>query len=150
MKRGERILTWHWVDQRRTLRDGNTVAAGYVYSVAGKLKMCSWGLHASRRPLDALNYAPGPIVCRCESWGSVKEWRGDKLVSKHREVLWMADASEVLNAFAKEKRVRVPTSFLLSPTYLALYAARDHTARYGFSSWPSLNARLIEMLMELQ
>jgi hypothetical protein len=95
----KRILAWHFVSAYRKYRDGNTVVPGYIYSVDGPLLMCQWGLHASKRPLDALRYAPGPVVCRVEQWGDVQH-DTDKFVSRHREVLWVADASIELRRFA--------------------------------------------------
>lgn len=39
------IEAWHFVNEARTLHDGNTVAAGYVYSVpANSIVLCGWGL----------------------------------------------------------------------------------------------------------
>ena len=49
--------------------------------------------------MDALAYAPGPIACRVECWGEVIE-QDDKLVSRHRKVLWWVDATHVLHEFA--------------------------------------------------
>src|SRR3990167_5345665 len=56
-------------------------------------------MHGSIRPLDALQYAPGPIVCRVRLWGDVVQ-DGDKLVARHREVIAMADATRTLHEFA--------------------------------------------------
>ena len=67
------IKAWHFVganlllDAHRQDIDDETrrVAPGYVYTeVGGEIKCCSRGLHASRRAIDALENAPGPIVCR--------------------------------------------------------------------------------------
>jgi hypothetical protein len=71
-----------------------------VYGVPdGPLKMCERGVHASRKPLEALGYAPGPVVCRVRCWGDIKE-DGDKLVCRNREVLWLANAERALHEFA--------------------------------------------------
>lgn len=95
------LLAWHFVNEERTLRDGNTVEAGYVYEVERPIRLCSWGLHASINPLDALTYAPGPIVCRVRMSGEMIR-DTDKLVATRREVLWMADATDILSEFARE------------------------------------------------
>ena len=94
-------MGWHFIREDRRLRydDNMLVAPGYTYSVPGPVAMCTWGLHASERAIDALSYAPGPIVCRVRlGRGAVTD--GDKSVSTSREVLWMADASTVLHEFA--------------------------------------------------
>jgi len=62
------------------------------------VEMCEVGMHASRRPIDALKYAPGPVVCRVRVWGDIQE-DVDKLVGRNREVLWMADATRELHQF---------------------------------------------------
>ena len=92
------MKAWHFVRGNRRLGfgHGETVAAGYVYAVKGQIALCRWGLHASVKPLDALQYAPGPIVCRVEMGGEII--RGaDKIVAQTREVLWMADATNALH-----------------------------------------------------
>ncbi len=69
---------------------------GHVWRVKPKdLDMCHWGLHASRRVVDALQYAPGWTLCRVECRGEIQEDR-DKLVCSVREILWWVDFKEVL------------------------------------------------------
>lgn len=62
----QRILGWHFLRSDKKLSHGGTlVEAGYIYSEdSPEIKICQSGLHASRRALDALTYAPGPIICR--------------------------------------------------------------------------------------
>lgn len=95
-----RIRGWHFLQPDRRMLDGNVAAPGYVYSVEGPLRLCDWGLHASRRAIDALGYAPGPVVGRVEQWGDIIHG-GDKYVARHREYLWITDASEVLRGYAR-------------------------------------------------
>jgi len=94
-----KILAWHFTGD--TLRDGRPVPQpGEVLTHHGDIEMCASGLHASRRPLDALRYAPGENVHRVELWGDVEEAK-DKLVGRHRRILWSADATEALRGFAR-------------------------------------------------
>jgi hypothetical protein len=97
------VLAWHFVSDNRTLGYDSTelsVESGYVYSVpGGPLSMCSRGMHASRKPLDALCYAPGTVVCRVRCWGDIEE-DPDKLVCRHRQVLWLANAERTLHEFS--------------------------------------------------
>jgi hypothetical protein len=61
--------------------------------------MCQSGLHASVDILDALYYAPGPIICRVELGGRIE--RGiDKCVAERRRVLWWVDGEKLLWKFA--------------------------------------------------
>lgn len=100
-KEGEAILSWHFLSEDRRLRYGNRelVVPGQTISVEPPLQMCKHGLHASVRAIDALGYAPGPIVCRVQISGEILE-EGDKLCATHRRCLWMDDASLVLHEFA--------------------------------------------------
>ena len=57
---------WHFLPDDRRLRWGSheVVEAGRTYRVEGPLVLCAHGMHASAHALDALSYAPGPVVCR--------------------------------------------------------------------------------------
>ena len=60
----KRILAWHWLSNPAKLRDGTPVIVGAETVVEGAVTLCERGLHASRRLLDSLQYAPGPWLCR--------------------------------------------------------------------------------------
>jgi len=100
---------WHFLPADRKMRwplerfgeaiEGPLVEPGKTYEVSGPVEVCAWGLHASRRAIDALNYAPGTVVCRVTLSGDVVV-EGDKAAATKRTVHWMADASRVLHEFA--------------------------------------------------
>ena len=94
----KKIQGWHFCKDWK-LRDGQKVEVGKTYSVKGELIMCQHGLHLSERILDALNYAPGNIICRVEGWGDVKK-DIDKLVCRHRTVLAAIDGEKLLHEAA--------------------------------------------------
>jgi len=62
------IKAWHFVSENKKLGydDGRIVRKGRTYKVNCEPVLCKSGLHGSVRILDALNYAPGPILCRVE------------------------------------------------------------------------------------
>ena len=93
------VKAWHWVKDDWTLRDGQKVEVGKTYVVDGELTMCERGLHASRKILDALQYAPGSIVCRVTCW-QIKQEDNDKFVCHKRRVEWAYDATNILHEFA--------------------------------------------------
>ena len=114
------VTAWHFVRANRKLAygDGRKIVKGRTLTVDGVPRLCRWGLHASERIIDALEYAPGPIVCRVEIGGQIV--RGDdKLCGTSRKVLWWLDATEVLHLFAcrvaeralKEAKVTDPRCF---------------------------------------
>jgi hypothetical protein len=94
------ILAWHFLADNRLMRDGyGPVEAGWTYMYDGLPIPCHQGLHASRRAIDALDFAPGAVICRVECAGRVVEGH-NKLACTERTVLWMADATEALHLFA--------------------------------------------------
>lgn len=100
-KNKNKWVGWHFLKEDKRLRWGTkeVVKKGRVYCVEGELKLCEFGLHASKKPLDALKYAPGPIVCLVELRGEILEGE-DKACATKRKVLKMADATKVLHEFA--------------------------------------------------
>ena len=95
------VLGWHFLAEDRRLQFGTreVVEAGKTYMAEGPLKMCQNGVHASRQAVDALQYAPGPVVCRVRLSGEIQH-DTDKSVARHRTVLWIADATAILHEFA--------------------------------------------------
>ena len=93
---------WHFAPEDRRLRygDDREVKAGAVFTVDCSPVLCELGLHASRSPLDALKYAPGPIVSRVVLRGEIVHG-DDKMVATEREHLWVADATDTLRHFAR-------------------------------------------------
>ena len=53
-----------WFSSGMTLPhgDGRLIRVGTVHEVEGTIVPCVRGLHLSVRAIDALSYAPGPIV----------------------------------------------------------------------------------------
>ena len=97
----KRITCWHWLAEDKRLRWGTKekVRVGRTYTAEGSLVMCKNGMHGSRRLLDALQYAPGTVLCRVQIWGGVQE-QSDKLVGRNRKVLAMVDATKMLHEAA--------------------------------------------------
>jgi len=101
------VLAWHFLADGGVARTGEKIEAGYVYSLpradSPRIIPCTkHGLHGSVHPVDALMYAPGPVLCRVRMWGEVKTHGcpTDKLAARHREVLWMRDISRELRLYA--------------------------------------------------
>ena len=73
MAEEKKILAWHFLrdDGKLNYPPHTLVEVGKTYSAVGDLEMCANGMHASERILDALNYAPGAIICRVELSGEI-------------------------------------------------------------------------------
>lgn len=93
------IKAWHFVKANGKRRGGLIEEAGKTYHFDGDPVMCNCGLHASRRLIDALKFAPGTRLRRVSCWGLGAEDQ-DKLVCRHRKVLWEMDVTMILHEFA--------------------------------------------------
>jgi len=96
------MLAWHFLKEDMKMRYGSNelVKPNKTYRVnPDKLSLCEYGLHASIKPVDALSYAPGPIICRAKLGGKILK-SNDKVCASERTVLWMADAEYLLYEFA--------------------------------------------------
>ena len=91
---------WHFTDGLK-LRDGQPLEVGKTYVFDGNPVMCRSGYHASREPVDALQYAPGfqVSVVKCED---ITEEQDDKLVCKRRTVVATADARDTILLWAAD------------------------------------------------
>jgi len=97
------VTGWYFSEESRLLRygDARPIALGVTHEVAAPIELCKRGLHASVRAIDALEYAPGPIVWRVELSGEIKTG-DDKCVATHRKYIGGGvDASAVMRAFAR-------------------------------------------------
>jgi hypothetical protein len=99
---------WHFLNEDRRLAngDGRKVKVGETYRVEGQPQLCHRGLHASKRLIDALFYAPGPVLCKVQLGGVVVHG-DDKAVATERTVLAMADVTDILRAFARKTAAEV-------------------------------------------
>ena len=98
----EKLLGWHFCNESRTLGydDGRLIVEGEALRVeTNPVILCECGLHASERIIDALKYAPGPILCRVELSDGIVVG-ADKAAARERKTLWMFDATNALRDFA--------------------------------------------------
>lgn len=99
------VLAWHFVGA--TLRDGRPVPADGEWLVHdGPVAICESGLHASLDPFDALQYAPGAILCLVECDDVVAQ-HADKLVCRRRRIIKRRDATELLWEMSRWSALRV-------------------------------------------
>jgi len=100
-----KTYAWHFVGE--TLRDGRPVPRNGVWlEHEGEIRICHSGLHASRNPFDALQYAPGPILCLVEV-DDIKHEETDKLVSRRRKIVARMDATKMLRYFSRMQALSV-------------------------------------------
>ena len=97
------MKAWYFSTEDRKLQhgDGRLIRAGATHKVDCEPVLCHAGLHASKRPIDALRYAPGPIIWRVELGGTIVKG-DDKLCATERTYLWGFDATAMLREFARK------------------------------------------------
>jgi len=88
-------------DGNPVLRDNSPLVIGKWYETDKDIELCSWGFHASEKPLDALYYAPGPYCSIVQLDGEIIEGY-DKIVASRRRALVGFDATDILLAFARK------------------------------------------------
>ena len=94
------LLVWHFLRQNWETNSGSIkTKVGDTYHVEPPIKICSRGMHGSRKVLDALGHLAGPILTLCEVWGEFAE-QSDKIVAEYRRPLWGKDISTELNEWA--------------------------------------------------
>ena len=96
-------LGWHFLegDKRLGYGDNRVVQVGKWYEMrrGGRPVVCECGMHAGRTIIDALEYAPGPILDRVEVQGDIAQ-DGHKFCGRRRRTLWRIDAEAILHEFA--------------------------------------------------
>ncbi len=99
---------WHFLaDPTRLANDGGPLLPVVELPKSTRPELCSTGFHASRGPLDALSFAPGPWLCRVRLEGEVVR-DDDKAVGSRRVLLaGPVDVSRELRLFACDCAERV-------------------------------------------
>ena len=94
-------IYWHFARNNRKLGydDGREIIVGETLKVPPPIKLCERGLHASKRAIDALRYAPGAYVCAV-TLGGIIQHGDDKSVATERTVIAAADATNLLFRFS--------------------------------------------------
>lgn len=122
---------WHFCaikNGKPILRDGSQLVIGRTVEITGELKMCQHGCHDSERLLDALNYAPGPYLCRVLVSADMAD--RDKRCSRFRVAVAGMDATLLLHEFS----ARI--------AYCALLAERDRGREPDQRLWDSVSAKM--------
>ena len=95
------IYAWTFCRADMVRPDGVTVPDDGIeqYAADRPLEMCRHGYHASIDIMNALQYAPGPILRRVRCSGEIIEGN-DKLVCRRRTEIYRIDLTRVLREWA--------------------------------------------------
>ena len=128
MKKDE-LIGWHFSTGKLGYGDGREIVIGKTHKVKGPLELCDRGLHAAERIIDALQYAPGPMVYKVRLHGEIL--RGDdKACATQRTYLAGFDATDILRLFTRQCALDV----------IHLWDAPDVVKRYLETGDESLRA----------
>jgi len=97
------MKAWYFSTEEKKLRydDNRDIKIGGTHEIQGEPILCKHGLHGSVNILDALGYAPGPIVYRVELSGKM-DIGIDKISAQKRTYLeGGVDISDVLREFTR-------------------------------------------------
>ena len=120
-------IAWHFTGS--TLRDGSPIPAiGQTLIFPGKIEICKAGYHWSRRPSQALEYAPGPMLHKVNYGGDVAE-QDDKGVSSERTILASIDSTQLLRRFAADQALSVAHLWDMPPIVRDYLTALDENKR---------------------
>ena len=102
----KKIKGWWFATKDKKLAngDGRKIRIGTTHKVKGEIIPCRHGLHLSRKPLDALEYAPGPIIYKVIGSGVIcphGEPVNKYVCSERTYIAGGIDASNTLWKFAR-------------------------------------------------
>ena len=127
------ILAWHFLSKDHILnyKDGRKAVEGETLSCKGDIELCSNGMHASTRIIDALCYAKSSELSLVEISGDIKIG-DDKIAGRSRKVIEIYNIDDILFEFAcseaelalnKQKELgNIPHK----DSYAAIKASRDY------------------------
>jgi len=97
------VLGYHFSREDGRLRfpDGRVIRLGEKHTVPSIRRYRS-GLYASKRLIDALGYAPGPILHRVKLSGKILHWDSES-AAEERTYLKRYDLNELLRTFARRQ-----------------------------------------------
>ena len=98
------MKAFYFATEERKLRYGDErkIEVGLTHKVEGSPILCGNGLHASTRIIDALNYAPGPILYLVELGGKIDKG-SDKICALERTYIAEYDATDLLRQFSRDQ-----------------------------------------------
>ncbi len=89
-------------DNRLRYGDEREIVVGETHTVDATPKCCEVGLHASKRVIDALMYAPSPNLYIVELGGEIDE-SDDKVYAQTRRYVASIDTTAILVEFSKRQ-----------------------------------------------
>jgi hypothetical protein len=126
------MTTAYWfcaTDHKLRYEDGRVAKLGETHKAKGDLELCQNGMHASERLIDALAYAPGPVLYKVKLGGKIV--RGDdKLCARSRTyVSGGVDITPQLRQFARMAALEVAHLWDIPPVVRQYLETGDESLR---------------------
>ena len=98
------MIGWYFATTERTLRygDDRKIELGKTHTVKGQPILCERGLHASKNILDALQYAPGPVIYKVQLSHKVVHGDDKSCAQRRKYLAGAIDISDTLRLFARQ------------------------------------------------
>ena len=102
-----KILAYHFLKSDMCSHEGHEPPwkEGETRTLDGEIVICVYGYHASRTAWDALQFAPGPVLCLVEV--EPVEEHTDKLASRSRRLIKAVNVERELREFVADCAERV-------------------------------------------
>ena len=114
--------------------DGRKIIVGKSHSVKDTPELCAHGLHASPTILQALQYAPGPVLYAVEVTRHI-DTQADKFCGQRRKYLRGGyNISSVLRKFARDCALSVAHLWEMPNVVREFLTTGDETLRYAARS----------------
>ena len=154
---------WFGTTDRKLLNsDGRKIVIGKTHKVKGEIVPCEHGLHLSKKIIDALQYAPGPVIYKVVGSGVIVPHGNpvDKYVCSERTyIAGGIDLTDTLRLFARKCALDV-IHLWDAPEIVVRYlktgdesirdVARDAAkAAARDAAWAEQNKRLVSMVSRL-
>lgn len=122
---------WYFARESKKLNygDNRLIEIGKTHRVRGELELCSHGLHASERAIDALGFAPGPIVYRVQLHGTILRSDDKACATARTYIAGGIDATETLRGFSRWCALEVAHLWDMPPIVRQYLETGDETIR---------------------
>ena len=124
--------------------DNRPIKKGITHEVEGEITPCENGLHASKRLVDALFYAPGPMLWLVELGGDVVEKEDKVAASKRTYVEGPLHIKEVLEKLIESQINLVPKlkKEFFRNSFLGISNLISYDPLWGVGAWQLLTRDL--------
>ncbi len=140
------MKAWYFstIDKKLRYGDDREIAIGVTHEIERTPRLCEQGLHGSRLLLDALSYAPGPVIWRVELSGEMHRGADKTAAQKRTYLAGGIDITHILWKFARLCALDVIHLWDAPDVVIQFLKTGDESLRAaaGDASWDAKDASL--------